>query len=144
MKTAHINYTGMDLDYETARSMAVMFAEKDGDISEPVMVAWNDSKTSMRSPVLEDCAVETSWRDYGISHSGKLEVNVNDEYDFIFADSGDFDMYGPSPYINMHDLNGKEYLCLASALRNPHPLHNPHNPSKEACVPLDEWTSKLT
>ncbi len=146
MKTAHINYTGtgMGMDYETAKSMAAMFAEKDPDIIDPVVVAWYDHKSSRMSPVLEGCAIETSWHDYGESHSGKLEIDVNGEFDFIFADSSPFETYGPtrpSPYVNMHDQTGKEYVCLISALHRP---HDPHLSSKDACVLLDEWTSKLT
>lgn len=145
MKTAHINYTGMDLDHQTARMMAAVFAEKDPELIEPVVVAWRDNKTTETSPALEGCAVETSWHDYGVSHSGRLEVDVNGEFDFIFADASPYETYGsdrPSPYINMHDQAGKEYICLTS--RASHHPHHPHTPSGEACVQLDEWTSKLT
>lgn len=121
--------------------LATMAADQDLDIIDPVIVAWLDKKTARMSPVLEGCAVETSWHDYGISHGGKLEVDVNSEYDFIFADSSPFEPYGPSPYVNLRDRQGNEYLCQANALRDP---HNPKNPSKEACTRLDEWTSKLT
>jgi len=141
MKTAHITHTGRDLDFKTASMLATLFADKDKDIIDPFLVAWHDKKTSRVSPVLEGCAVETSWHDYGVSHGGKLEVDVNCEYDFIFADSSAFEPYGPSPYINLHDKHGNEYLCQTNALRDP---HNPKNPSREACTAIDEWTSKLT
>lgn len=142
MKTAHINHTGMNLDYQAASVLAALLAEKDTEMDAPVVVAWFDKKAARMSPVLEDCAKETSWRDYGLSHGGKLEVDVNGEFDFIFADSGAFESYGASPYINLHDLRGNEYLCQVSALHTR--PHNPDHPSKEACTPLDEWTSKLT
>lgn len=141
MKTAHINHTGRDLDFKTASMLATLFADKDKDIIDPFVVAWRDKKTSRMSPVLEGCAVETSWHDYGVSHGGKLEVDVNCEYDFIFADSSAFEPYGPSPYVNLRDKHGNEYLCQTNALRDP---HNPKNPSREACTAIDEWTSKLT
>jgi len=138
MKAAHINYSGMELDYRTASGLAASFADKDPHIVEPVMVAWHDKKASRMSPVIEGGDINTRWHDYGESHGGKLEVDVNGEFDFIFADSSAYEPYGPSPYINLHDQSGHEYLCQINALRDP------HNPSQEACVELDEWTSKLT
>jgi hypothetical protein len=102
------------------------------------MVAWHDKKGSRMSPVIEGGDINTRWHDYGESHGGKLEVDINGEFDFIFADSSAFEQYGPSPYINLYDKRGNEYLCQINALRDP------HNPSKEACVPLDEVTSKMT
>lgn len=141
MKTLHISHSGPDLDYMKASALAVLLADEDRDVIDPVMVAWHDRKASRMSPVLEGCGIESSWHDYGMSHGGKLEVDVNGEYDFIFADSSAFETYGPSPYINLHDPQGNEYVCLVSALRDP---HNPRNPSKEACTALNDWTSKLT
>jgi len=141
MKAAHINYSGMDLDYRKASGLAASFADRDMEIIEPVMVAWHDKKASRMSPVIEGGDINTRWHDYGVSHSGKLEVDVNGEYDFIFADSSAFEPYGPSPYISLHDQRGNEYICLTKSLHDP---HNPNIPSKEACVELDEWTSKLT
>lgn len=138
MKAAHIKYSGMELDYRTASGLAASFAEKDPYIIEPVMVAWHDKKASRMSPVIEGGDLNTRWHDYGESHGGKLEVDVNGEFDFIFADSSAYEPYGPSPYINLHDKRGNEFLCQINALRDP------HNPSREACVELDDWTSKLT
>ncbi len=138
MKELHINYSGMDLDYRVASGLASSLAIRGLDIAEPVMVAWHDKKTSRMSPVIAGGDINTRWHDYGESHGGKLEVDVNGEFDFIFADASAFELYGPSPYINLHDRLGHEYLCQINELRDP------HDPSKEACVELDEWTSKLT
>ena len=138
MKASHINYSDLQLDYKRASMLATALARTDTDLVDPVMVAWHDKKSSRMSPVIEGGDINTRWRDYGESHGGKLEVDVNDEYDFIFADSSAFEPYGPSPLINLHDNRGNEYLCQINALRDP------HDPSKEACVVLDDWTSKLT
>ncbi|MDO8891483.1 MAG: AF1514 family protein [Sulfurimicrobium sp.] len=138
MKAAHINYSGMNLDYKMASGLAATFADKDPNIIDPVMVAWHDKQGARMSPAIEGADVNTRWHDYGESHGGKLEGDVNGEFDFIFADSSAFEPYGPSPYINLHDQHGNEYLCQINALRDP------HDPSKEACVVLDDWTSKLT
>lgn len=138
MKEAHIDYTDRDLDYKMASGLAASFVEKDTEITDPVMVAWHDKKASRMSPVIAGANINTRWLDYGQSHGGKLVIDVNGEFEFIFADSNDFDQYGPSPYINLHDKLGNEYLCQINELRDP------HDPSKEACVVLDDWTSKLT
>ena len=138
MKSAHINYSGMDLDYRVASGLAATIADKDPDIIDPVMVAWHDKKAARMSPAIAGADINTRWHDYGESHGGKLEVDINGDFDFIFADSSAFEPYGPSPYISVHDKGGNEYLCQINA------LHDPHNPSKEACVVLDDWTSKLT
>lgn len=138
MKETHINYAGLNLDYKVASALAANVAGSDKDIIDPVMVAWHDKTTDRMSPRAKGGDVDTAWHHYGESHGGKLEVDVNGEYDFIFADSSAFEPYGPSPYINLRDAQGNEYLCQINALRDP------HNPSKEACVALDDWTSKLT
>jgi hypothetical protein len=141
MKEAHISISGMDMDYRTAKGLAAAFADKVTNIVDPVMVAWHDKKAARMSPVIEGADINTRWHDYGQSHGGRLEVDVNGEFDFIFADSSAFEEYGPSPYVNLHDQLGNEYICLTSSLRHP---HNAGIPSKEACVQLDEYTSKLT
>ena len=138
MKSAYINLSGMEIDYRKASAIAGSFANSDQDLIEPIMVAWHDKRRARMSPVIEGGDVNTRWHDYGASHGGKLEVDVNGEYDFIFADSSAFESYETSPYINLHDKRGNEYLCQISALRDP------KNPSQEACVQLDEYTSKLT
>ena len=90
------------------------------------------------SPGVPGADANTRWRDYGMSHSGLLEVDINGEYDFIFTDSRDCESYGPSPFVNLRDKSGHEYLCWKNGLKDP------HVPSGQACVELDEWTSKLT
>lgn len=135
MRTAQINRPDIGLDYKAALALATTLADADVDIIDPVMLVWHDRKASQMSPMLEGCVTETNWHDYGMTHGGRLEVDVNGEYDFVFADSSAFESYGPNPFVNLHDLHGKEYLCNAKAFRDP---HNPKNPSREACTPLDE------
>lgn len=138
MRQAHISYSGMHLDYRTASNLAMSFAERDREIIEPVVVAWRDHRHSRMSPIIHHADPLRVWQDYANSHGGKLDVDVNGEYEFIFGDSSAFDAYGPSPLVNLHDARGNEYLCQISALRDP------HQPSEEACVVLDDWTSKNT
>ena len=97
--------------FESARALAFSLAESDSDLLEPELVAWIDRSAGKTSPVLEGCAGPNGWRDYGISHCGVLEVNVDGETSFIFAESSHFDSYqhfGPGPYINLRDAQGNE------------------------------------
>lgn len=138
MKHVQIHSTGTELDYEAACALAASFAANDPEIETPVVVAWHDKRLSRMSPVIEGADIATRWHDYGASHCGCLEVDVNGEYDFVFADSAPYDQYGPSPYANLFDGQGHEYICQINALRDP------HRPDMNACVALDDYTSKMT
>ena len=118
--------------FAKARAVALSIAESDSELVEPELVAWIDRSTGLASPVLEGCSGPDGWRDYGISHGGRLEVDVNDGISFIFTESSPFDSYehfSPGPYRNIHDIQGNDFICLSDGTD---------------CVPLDEWTSKLT
>ena len=118
--------------FESARALAFSLAESDGELIEPELVAWIDRHSTHTSPVLEGCGGPEGWRDYGVSHDGRLEVDINNEACFIFAESSPFDSYGhfgPGPFRNVRDAQGNESVCRAGGLD---------------CVPLDEWTSQQT
>ena len=118
--------------FESARALAFSLAESDSELLEPELVAWIDRSAGKASPVLEGCAGPNGWREYGVSHGGLLQVDVDGETSFIFAESSQFDTYahfGPGPYVNLRDAQGNESICRVGG---------------KDCVPLDEWTSKLT
>lgn len=118
--------------FEAAKAMAFAAALADPGLIEPELIAWQDRTTSMTSPVLEGCSGPYGWRDYGMSHDGRLEVDIGGEAIFIFTESSLYDSYehfGPGPFINLRDSQGNEMICHTGG---------------GACVPLDEWTSKLT
>lgn len=138
MKHVQIHPEGGALDYKMAAALAASFAASDPDLEKPVVVAWHDKRMGTMSPAIAGADVNTRWRDYGESHCGCLDVDVDGEYDFVFADAAAFQDYGPSPYANLVDAEGQEYICQINALRDP------HRPDKDACVALDEYTSKLT
>ena len=138
MKHVQIHSMGTDLDYMKASALAVSFAASDPEMEKPVVVAWHDKRMAKMSPAIAGADIDTRWHDYGASHCGCLEVDVDGEYDFVFADSAAFDEYGPSPYINLFDGEGREYVCQLGALRDP------HRPDMNACIALDDYTSKMT
>jgi hypothetical protein len=118
--------------FESARALAFSIAESDSDLIEPELVAWIDHRSSHTSPVLEGCGGPDGWRDYGTSHNGRLEVDINNEACFIFAESSPFDSYAhfsPGPFRNLRDAQGNESVCRAGGVE---------------CIPLDDWTSQLT
>ncbi|MEW6292905.1 MAG: AF1514 family protein [Pseudomonadota bacterium] len=140
MRQEHITRPATEMNYPMAAQLAAAFVEKDAELIEPVLVAWYDRKDSKMSPVIEGADQRASWHDYGASHGGKLEIEVGDDYAFIYGDSSAFDPYDHKdcPYANLHDAQGDEFLCQIGL------LDDPHVPQKKACVALDEWTSKLT
>ena len=118
--------------FESARALAFSLADSDSELLEPELVAWIDRHSAAASPVLEGCGGPDGWRDYGASHGGRLEVDINGEASFIFAESSQFDSYehfSPGPFVNIRDAQGNELICGKGG---------------RDCVPLDEWTSKLT
>lgn len=134
MRDINVNFSGVAMNYKTAAAIAGVIArELNG--GEPIMVAWHDKPRARMSPVIEGGDINTRWRDYGEHHGGKLEVDINGEYDFIFADSSQYESAQPSPYVNVRDASGEEYLCQISALKDP------RNPQQEACVKLEETTT---
>jgi hypothetical protein len=113
--------------FQAAKAMAFTMT-----LADPELVAWKDRTTSMASPELEGCSGPYGWRDYGISHDDRLEVDVGGEAIFIFTASSPCDScehFGPGPFINLRDDKGNEMICRVGGV---------------ACMPLDEWTSKLT
>lgn len=135
----HIHlYPDMPMTYAEARMLAFKHANFDGDMEEPVMMAWHDRRHTMMSPAIAGADMEHTWRNYGESHCGCLEVDIGDEYEFIFADGAPYANYGPSPYVNLSDSRGNQYICLAGELKNR------QIPEVMACSMLDEYVSKLT
>lgn len=138
MRHVDLDPTIPNIDYLAARNMAVRAAAQADDLEQPVLMAWHDGRRERMSPAIEGADVRRRWRDYGASHCGCLEISVGGMYDFIFADGAPYDDYGPSPYLNLSDARGRQYLCTRSA------LHDPRTPEPAACDPLDDYTSKLT
>jgi hypothetical protein len=63
----------------------------------------------MASPELEGCSGPYGWRDCGIFHDGRLEVDVGGEAIFIFNESSAYDFYeysGLGPFVNLRDAQG--------------------------------------
>ncbi|HQT30002.1 MAG TPA: AF1514 family protein [Thiobacillus sp.] len=97
-------------DFSQARSMAVVKACE--TLTDPVIVAWKDDKTGHFAPDIPGGKGER-WHDYGESNDGVLELQVADDYHFIFTEAASFD----EPDLNLTSLedNGTAFLCLNGA-----------------------------
>lgn len=137
MKDINVSLSGVHVDYQMASQIALATAHVINGGKEPIVVAWHDKAKSRMSPVIEGADIHTRWHDYGESHGGQLEVDINGEYDFIFADAGQYESGAPSPYVSVHDAKGQEFLCEINALKDP------RKPGEEACVRLGDTGKEL-
>lgn len=98
-------------DFSNARRQAV---GKAGEmLSDPVIIAWKDDKSDRFAPAIPGGKGDR-WHDYGESNGGKLELNVGDEFHFIFSESSDFE----EPDINLSSISEKDgttILCVNNA-----------------------------
>ncbi|MEN6584439.1 MAG: AF1514 family protein [Sulfuricella sp.] len=136
MQDINVSLSGIAMNYKMASQIAHAIAHEING-KEPIVVAWHDKPQARMSPVIEGGDIHTRWHDYGASHGGKLEVDINGDYDFIFADPGEYESGFPSPYVSVHDAKGQEFLCQINALKDP------QKPSEDACVKLDESGKEL-
>lgn len=136
MKQINININGMDIDYKTASVIARSIAEQCEH--EPTVVAWHDAREHRMSPVIEGADEHTRWKDYGMSHGGDVNISVNGDFDFIFADSDKFDELGNSPYMTLQDAQGNQFLCRMGDLRDP------KDPSQDACFSIEQGMTPST
>jgi hypothetical protein len=75
--------------FQAAKAKAFTLA-----LADPELIAWKDCTTSMASPELGGRSGPDGWRDYGISHDGRLEVDAGGEAIFIFTESGPYEHFG--------------------------------------------------
>jgi hypothetical protein len=118
--------------FEAAKAMVFTLALADPELLEPELIAWKDRTTSMALPELEGCSGPHGWRDYGISHEGRLEVDVGGEAIFIFTEPSpcnSCEHFSLGPFVNLCDDKGNEKIFRMGGV---------------ACVPPDEWARKLT
>lgn len=111
MQIISINTKKSSNDFVEAREHAVAKAEQ--SMKEPVIVAWKDDKTGRFAPDIPG-GKSDGWHAYGENYGGELELDVDSDYHFIFANAADFD----KPDINMTSIPRKEggyLLCLNDA-----------------------------
>ena len=96
--------------FKTAKAMAFTLA-----LADPELIAWKDRTTSMASPGLEGCSRSYGWRDYGISHDGRLEVDAGGEAIFIFTESGPCDSCAMTNATRRSAARAEWLVCLSTS-----------------------------
>jgi hypothetical protein len=86
MQAVAINVSGYDIDFDQAREMARVLAERDNEFA--TLVSWNDRQRDVHSPQCLKCEIKGApgWEVYGRNHDGRLRISVNDDaYVFIYS-----------------------------------------------------------
>ena len=78
MEEVGLTVTGVDLDFDTARALALALASRDNP--ETMLVAWCDRDKGVHSPSCVKCEINElpGWEVYGRNHGGRLRIAVND------------------------------------------------------------------
>ena len=115
--------------FQAIRAMAVTLAPDARETPEPRLTSWKDRTTSLASPELEGCPGPYGWRNYGISHDGRLEVDVAGEATFIPAESSSCEHFASGRFVSLRKGKNGEMIFHKGG---------------GACMLPDEWASKLT
>ena len=62
MKHIRIESSG-NIDYQAARALAAIQASHDGEMEEPVLLAWHDRPHGRMSPAIAGADLDSRWRD---------------------------------------------------------------------------------
>lgn len=132
MQNIHVDYSGADLTFNTARSLALR-AARENQLREPAIVSWHARGDEAMSPSFDGANPASWWEKYGSGNGGRLEIHIGDRYDFILTESSGFETLDQIPLRNLRAADGTEYVCYFS---------RDAQASGEACMPLDEWAAK--
>lgn len=107
MQTITVPTPNTGTDFSQARHIAVGKASE--LLTKPVIVAWKDDQNGKFAPEIPGGKGDR-WHDYGESNDGKLELQIGNDFHFIFTEAADFD----EPDLNLATLehNGTSFLCL--------------------------------
>ena len=78
--------SGYSIDFEQAREVAKLIAEKDNEFT--LLISWCDREKDVHSPCCLKCEFkgEPGWEVYGKNHEGRLRVSFdNDRFVFIYS-----------------------------------------------------------
>lgn len=86
MKLIQCSIEGYLLDFDQAREIGRLIAEKENDFSS--LVSWCDKEKGVHSPCCLKCDLngEPGWEVYGRNHEGRLRISIdNDRFIFIYS-----------------------------------------------------------
>ena len=86
MQKVTISIDGISIDFDTAKEIARIIAERDNEYSS--LVSWCDNVKKVHSPQCLKCEIrgEPGWEVFGRNHDGRLRISFNDDR-FVFIHS---------------------------------------------------------
>ena len=86
MERVECTVLGYEVDFDQAREMCKIVAEKDNEFT--MLISWSDRDKGVHSPCCLKCELkgEPGWEVYGRNHDGRLRISVdNDRFVFIYS-----------------------------------------------------------
>lgn len=111
MENINLPVDNSSVNFSEARLQAVGKASE--ILSDPVIIAWKDDRAHRTAPEIPGGKGDR-WHDYAENNGGKLELNVGDDFHFVFNEASDFE----APDLNVTSViegDGTTILCLNDA-----------------------------
>ncbi len=86
MKPLECTVQGYELDFDQAREVGRIIAEKENDFA--TLVSWSDREKGKHSPCCLKCEIkgDPAWEVYGRNHEGRLRISFDDDrFVFIYS-----------------------------------------------------------
>ena len=86
MKPVDCTVQGYELDFDQAREVGRIIAEKENDFA--TLVSWSDREKGKHSPCCLKCEIkgDPAWEVYGRNHEGRLRISFDDDrFVFIYS-----------------------------------------------------------
>lgn len=86
MEKIECRFDGYQINFEQAKSVATVLAQRDNEYA--TLVSWSDRDKGVHSPCCLQCEIkgEPGWEVYGRNHEGRLRISIDEErFVFIFS-----------------------------------------------------------
>jgi hypothetical protein len=86
MERVECTVLGYEVDFDQAREICKIMAEKDNEFT--MLISWCDRDKGVHSPCCLKCELkgEPGWEVYGRNHEGRLRISVDsDRFVFIYS-----------------------------------------------------------
>lgn len=86
MERIECRFAGVVIDFEQAKAVAKIVAERENEFA--TLMSWCDRDKRRHSPHCLQCDIkgDPAWEVYGRNHDGRLRISIdNDRFVFIFS-----------------------------------------------------------
>lgn len=86
MERIECRFAGLLIDFEQAKTVAKILAEKGNEFT--TLVSWCDRDKGKHSPHCLQCEIkgDPGWEVYGRNHEGRLRISIDDDrFVFIYS-----------------------------------------------------------